>query len=128
QDCVFPATEIAWHSSTRRLAILLNRFRWEDGTKAEQRGRPFERVQTVLQIEDVTAVRSQGFSRGARDLVVSILGLRFQPGKDGAGTLELTLAGDGIIAAEVETINLRLQDVTRPYAALSGKMPAHPDR
>ena len=32
QDAVFPASEMIWKASQRRFAILLNRFRWEDGS------------------------------------------------------------------------------------------------
>ncbi len=49
----------------------------------------------------------------------------FAPGTDGMGTLTLTLAGDGAIALEVETLDLTLRDVTRPYLAPSGKAPDH---
>jgi hypothetical protein len=39
----------------------------------------------------------------------------------------LTLAGDGAIALEVECLDVTLRDVTRPYAAISGKLPMHPE-
>ncbi|MEM9716840.1 MAG: DUF2948 family protein, partial [Pseudomonadota bacterium] len=32
QDAVFPATEMTFDAKERRFAILINRFRWEDGT------------------------------------------------------------------------------------------------
>jgi hypothetical protein len=35
------------------------------------------------------------------------------------------LAGDGAIALAVETLDVALRDVTRPYLAPSGKVPAH---
>ena len=31
QDAVLPATEMQWDSKNRRFALLLNRFRWEEG-------------------------------------------------------------------------------------------------
>ena len=48
QDAVFPAAEMKWRTKARDFAILLNRFRWEDKERAEARGRPYERVQSVL--------------------------------------------------------------------------------
>ena len=54
-----------------------------------------------------------------RDLVLSLLSLTFEPGEDGAGTLRLILAGDGEIALDVECLDVRLADVTRPYIARS---------
>jgi hypothetical protein len=125
QDAVFPASEIAWRASERRLALLLNRFRWEDKPRAESRGRPVERVQSMLVIEDVLKVRSTGVQRGDADTILSILSIGFTPAEDGTGTVELTLAGDGAIAMEVECCNVVLQDVTRPYIAPSRKAPSH---
>ena len=61
------------------------------------------------------------------DMVLSILSLTFTPGEDGMGRVEITLAGDGAIALEVEAVNAALQDVTRPYVAPSRKAPEHGD-
>ena len=127
QDAVMPAAEMKWQSKARRFALLLNRFRWEDAERAEKRSRKLERVQSVLTIEDVKAVRSQGVPRGDADTVLSLLALSFEPGEDGQGTLMLTIAGDGAIAVEVEALEVVLQDVTRPYIAPSGKAPSHPE-
>jgi hypothetical protein len=57
--------------------------------------------------------------------VLSLLALDFAPGNDGTGRLTLTLAGDGAIALDVEALEVRLDDVTRPYRAPSGKVPRH---
>ncbi len=125
QDAVLPVTEMGWKPKQRRFAVLVNRFRWEDRPAAEAAGRAYERVRSVLVVEDVMAVRTQGFDRADRDLVLSVLALEFLPGQDGAGTLTLVLAGDGAVALEVEALDLRLEDVTRPYRAPSGKVPDH---
>ena len=127
QDAVFPVTEMSWDRRERRFAILLNRFRWEDKVAAERRSREFERVQTVMVIDDVMAVRSQGFDRADKDLVLSILTLAFDLGEDGSGQIEITLAGDGAIRLDVEALGVTLHDVTRPYAAPSGHAPGHPE-
>lgn len=125
QDAVFPASEISWRSAERRFALLLNRFRWEDKARAEALGRPVERVQSMLVIDDVVKVRSAGILRGDADTILSLLSLAFAPGEDGTGSVELTLAGDGAIALDVECLNITLQDVTRPYGAPSRKAPSH---
>ena len=125
QDAVLPVTEMTYDSRRRRFALMLNRFRWEDQTQAQAVGRPFERVRSVLVVEDVLAVRSQGFDRADKDLVLSLLALDFAPGEDGTGTLTLVLAGDGAVALQVEALEVRLDDVTRPYRAPSGRAPAH---
>lgn len=125
QDAVFPASEMSWQAGKRRFSLLLNRFRWEDLEAAKLRGREVERVQAVLSVSDVMKVKSQGVSREA-DTILSLLSLSFTAGEDGTGVVELTLAGDGAIQLEVETLDVTLQDVTRPYIAPSKHTPEHP--
>jgi len=125
QDAVLPVTEMTHDPKRRRFALMLNRFRWEDRSQAEAVGRAYERVRSILVVEDVLRVQSFGFDRGDKDLVLSLLALEFAPGEDGTGRLTLTLAGDGAVALDVETLDLRLEDVTRPYRAPSGKVPSH---
>ena len=125
QDAVLKVTEMQHDPKRRRFALLLNRFRWEDRVEAERLGRPFERVRSVLVIEDVLKVRSFGLDRANKNQVLSVLALDFVPGEDGTGNLTLTLAGDGAMTLEVEALEVRLDDVTRPYRAPSGQMPRH---
>lgn len=125
QDAVLPVTELRYDAKRRRFAVLLNRFRWEDRAEAERAGRAYERVRSLMVVEDVRKVQSLGFDRADKDLVLSLLSLSFEAGDDGTGRLTLTLAGDGAIALDVEAIDLRLDDVTRPYRAPSGKVPRH---
>ncbi|MFN6925085.1 MAG: DUF2948 family protein [Tabrizicola sp.] len=125
QDAVLPVTELKYDAKRRRFALLVNRFRWEDRDQAERVGRAYERVRSVLVIEDVRKVQSFGFDRGGKDLVLSLLSMEFTPAEDGSGRVTLTLAGDGAIALDVEALEVRLDDVTRPYRAPSGKAPSH---
>lgn len=125
QDAVFPASEMTWDRKKRRFALLLNRFRWEDAARATQRKRAYERVQSVLMIEDVIGVKSQGVDPRDPDMVYSLLAVSFHPSEDGMGRIELTLAGDGAIAVDVEALEVVLRDVTRPYVAPSGQAPSH---
>ena len=127
QDAVFSVGEMRLQRKKRRFAVLLNRFRWEDRDAAEARGRPFERVQALLVVDDVLGAAVQGIDLSDRDTVLSLLALEFAPGADGAGRLLLTLAGDGAVALEVECLEVSLRDVTRPYAAPSGRAPKHPE-
>jgi len=126
QDAVFTLADTHWMARARRFAILLNRFRWEDAEAAEQAGRPYERVHALLVVQDVMHVASSGVDRRDRDVVLSLLSIVFEPGAPPAGRLLLTLAGDGEIALDVECLDVALRDVTRPYAAPSGKAPRHP--
>lgn len=127
QDAVFPMSEMRYDRKARRFALLVNRFRWEDRAAAEVAKRPFERVRSLLVIEDVMAVRTSGIDRADKDLILSLLSLGFVAGEDGTGVLTLILAGDGAIALDLEALELHLDDVTRPYIAPSRKQPSHND-
>ncbi|MGB3555732.1 MAG: DUF2948 family protein [Jannaschia sp.] len=119
QDAVLPASEMRWSRRDRRLALLLNRFRWEKGT------RQAERVRTLLTVSDAIAVRGLGVVPGDPDTILSLLSLEWEPREDAAGLLRLTFAGDGTIEAQCECLDVMLRDVTRPYGAVSGKSPTH---
>lgn len=125
QDAVFPITEMSWRASERRFALLVNRFRWEDEDAARKRGRAFERVQSVLVVDNVLTVASQGIDRSDKDMVLSLLSVEFEAGEDGTGHVLLTLAGDGAIRLQVEALDVSLKDVTRPYLAPSKHAPNH---
>ncbi|MBW6419586.1 DUF2948 family protein [Celeribacter sp. PS-C1] len=125
QDAIVPMGEISYDANRRRFAFLINRFRWEDVEAAERRGRPVERVQAVLVFDDVMSARSTGVPSGDKDMILSLLSITFAAKEDGMGTVEITLAGDGTIALEVEALDATLKDVTRPYVAPSHKVPRH---
>ena len=122
QDAVLPMSELSWRPKERRFALLVNRFRWEDEGR-ERHGS--ERVQSVLVIDNVLRVASQGAERGDKDMILSLMSLGFEPGEDASGQVLLTLAGDGAIRLEVEALAVTLKDGTRPYRAPSGKAPDH---
>ncbi|MEM7076646.1 MAG: DUF2948 family protein [Pseudomonadota bacterium] len=122
QDAVFPITELNWRARDRQLAMLLNRFRWED-TSRDRHGA--ERVRALLVIDNVLSMSSLGIDRSETDTILQVLSVAFEPGNDGAGDVTLTLAGDGALRAHVEALEVRLRDVTRPYRAPSGKAPDH---
>ncbi|MCF3592877.1 DUF2948 family protein [Rhodobacteraceae bacterium LMO-12] len=124
QDAVFPISEMRFQARKRRFALLLNRFRWED--KGRERHGP-ERVQSLLVFDNVLHVASQGLDRSDPEVILSLLAISWEPGEDGTGHVLLTLAGDGAIRLEVEALEARLKDVTRPYRAPSRHVPDHPD-
>ena len=125
QDAVFPITEMGFAAKPRRFALLLNRFRWEDRAAAVKEGRPFERVRSLMVFEGVLSVRSFGIDRGEADTILSLLSVSFVPGAEGAGVVELVLAGDGGVQLQVEALDVVLTDVSRPYRAPSGHVPDH---
>jgi len=124
QDAIFPITEMKWQAKQHRFGLLLNRFRWEEGARVQTTP---ERVQSLLVIDNVLSVASQGVDRAEKDMILSILTAEFEAGEDGGGDIVLTLAGDGAIRLSVEAIEMTLKGETRPYKAISKKAPKHPE-
>ncbi|MCC1495017.1 DUF2948 family protein [Cognatishimia sp. F0-27] len=122
QDGILTGADMQWDPRRRRLALLINRVRREQPVA----GLAPERVRSVLAIDGVEAVQSQGIDRKDKDLVLSVLSITFEPTEPApSGYIVLTLAGDGLMRAKVEAIEVTLRDVTRPYRAPSGKTPDH---
>mgnify|MGYP001026538797 FL=1 len=122
QDAVFPITEMKFDRKARRFALLINRFRWEDKSRA--RHAP-ERVQALLAFDNVLGVATQGLERDDKETVLSLLTMEWDAGETPTGKLVLTLAGDGAIRLDCEALEVTLKDVTRPYVAPSKKTPSH---
>ena len=125
QDAVAQTSDMSWLKRRRRFMMLLNRFRWEDHDRATQSGRPFERVQSLLVIDNVLTIKSADIDPADKDLVLNIIGLAFEPGEDCAGRLVVTFSGDGALALDVEALDVKLKDVSRPYQARAQSAPAH---
>ncbi|MEO0748845.1 MAG: DUF2948 family protein [Pseudomonadota bacterium] len=122
QDAVLPVSEMSWRPRDRRFALLVNRFRWEDEGR-DRHGS--ERVQSLLVIDHVLRVASQGVNPREKETILALLSISFEPIEESAWQLQLTLAGDGAIRLDVEALEVTLKDVTRPYRAPSGKAPDH---
>ncbi len=127
QDAVCKTGDIHWLPKSRRLVLILRRFRWEDSVAAQLQKRPFERVQSALTIESALTLRARGIDQAEKDSVQSVLALTFSPENDGAGPLVIKLANDAEIRIDAECLDVTLADLTRPWEARSDKAPAHPD-
>jgi hypothetical protein len=110
QDAVGKLGDIAFDAPARRLTLALNRYRWEG-----KRGG--ERVRTGVQIGGVLTVSSRNLRLGAKEAVVELLSIGFEPGEAPGGVVHLTFAGGGDIRAEVECVDLVMADVSAPWPA-----------
>lgn len=111
QDAIVRVGDMGYAQGDKRFALLMNRYAWEEGGKKGQRKR------TALHFDRVEAVQAAGFNPEARDGVLDLLAIRFTPGNDPAGTIELSFAGGGSVRLTVECLEARLQDLGVAWAA-----------
>ena len=109
QDAVAKVGEITYEAKARRLTIGFNRYRWETG------GNEGERVRSGLQLGGVLNVQTRKIQRGARDAVLDVLAVTFEPGEAPGGTVTISCAGGGDLRAVVECIDAILADVSEPW-------------
>jgi len=107
QDAVAKVGEISYEAKARRLTVAFNRYRWEAGGG--------QRVRTGLQIGGVLKVQARKIRRGARDAVLEVLAVTFEPGEAPGGTITISCAGGGDLRAIVECIDVVLADVSEPW-------------
>ena len=115
QDAVLKVGDITYEKATRRLTLVFNRFRWEGGNR--------ERVRAALQLGDVQAVQTRRIRRTARDAILELLAVSFEPGEAPGGVLTLAFAGGGDLRATVECIDAVLADISTPWS--TPRAPGH---
>jgi Protein of unknown function (DUF2948) len=111
QDSIAKIGGIRFDPKARRLTMELNRFRWESGTT--------DRVRSVFQVGSVLAVQSRKLRRTAKDAVVEVLSVEFEPGEAPGGDLKVRFSGDGVLRVSVECIDAVLADVSVSWPAKS---------
>lgn len=121
QDAIAKIGDFVHLPKQRRFAFVANRFIWEGA--GEQRRGPFARVRAGCHFDDVIAVRQQNLRMDAKDGVLDLLAIRFEPGVDGAGAVMIDFAGGGAIRLDVESLNAQLTDISDPWP--TSTKPAH---
>lgn len=107
QDAVAKIGDIRFEKASRRLTIAFNRYRWE--------GEGGERIRSALQLGSVLAVEARRLRRGAKDAIVELLTMTFEPGEAPGGTLTLSFAGGGDLRVSLECIDAILADISTPW-------------
>lgn len=115
QDAVLKVGDLAFLPKQRRFALVANRYRWEGA--GSSRAKTGERVRCGLHFDGVLKVQASKIRQDAKDAVLSLLALGFEPGEDGAGTVTLTFSGGGAIRLDVEAIDAQLADLTQAWPA-----------
>lgn len=117
QDSVMRSDEISWQPGARRLMLMLRRYRWE-ASKRNEDG-PGERVACALRIDGVLGVRCRGFDFRGSVQVAELLALTFD-GCDGcAGNLRVHCANRMEIQADVECLEICMEDLSEPWTSVA---------
>jgi hypothetical protein len=103
----------------RRFVALLNRYCWE-GCGDQAVG---ERRRAGLHFDGVLGVKALNVRQDDPNAVIELLALKFTPTSDGAGLIDLLLAGGGRVRLEVEAIDATLRDMEEHWPATA--RPAH---
>ena len=109
------AAEITFEPKARRLTLAFNRYRWEAGGGA--------RVRSGLQLGGVLRFETRHIRCDAKDAVLEILAMTFEPTEAPGGVVTLTCAGGGDLRATVECVEAVLADVSPPWP--TPRKPAH---
>jgi hypothetical protein len=115
QDAVAKLGDVGFDARARQLTIAFNRYRWENDAA--------ERVRCAFQLGSVLTIQARRLRRGAKDAVVELLTLSFEPGEAPGGVLTLSFAGGGDLRVTVECIDAVLADVSQPWP--TPRTPAH---
>lgn len=109
QDAVAKIGDIQFDARGRLLTIGFNRYCWEVGSDL--------RVRSGLQVGSVIGLQARHLRRHARDAVVELLTIAFEPDEEPGGALVLSFSGGGDLRARVECVDLVLADVSAPWPA-----------
>ena len=109
QDALVRLADIRYLAKPRQFAIVANRFAWEQQPKSERR-------RSGLHFEHVLNVKQQGIVEQAKDAVLSLLAITFEPGPEPSGTVVLTFSANCAIKLNVEYLDLQLKDLGGAWA------------
>ena len=108
QSAAVRCDEIAWDRKSRRLVLMLSRYRWEADDKS--------RVRAALRIDSVTGVQRKAWPAG--EAVLELLAVTFED-----AALVLSFAAGPTLRVSVECPDLVLEDLTDPWPAI--RAPKH---
>ena len=114
QDAVIRVGDVGYLPKTRRFALLLNRYRWEDELDDENCCR---RVRSGLHFDGVLRVQVLNIRQDDPEAVLELLAIQFTPTGDGGGLIDLRCAAGGCIRLHVECIEAVLSDIGGPWQA-----------
>ncbi len=121
QDAVIRVGDMGFAKSDNRFAAIMNRYAWEEGTQ-KSKG---HRRRAAIHFDKVSEVKSKGINLSARDGILDLLSISFEPSEAPNGVITLSFAGGGTVELVVECLELRLSDLGASWAAKA--TPSHDD-
>ena len=127
QDALIKITNMKWAKKKRRFLILMTRFCWELGDLAISGKKYYQRVNSIMSIETVLAVKSKGIDQTKTSIILSLLTIKYHNSKSQVKEIELIFSGGGNLILSVECIDMILKDVSEPFQSGASNMPTHLD-
>jgi hypothetical protein len=109
QDAVIRVADMTYVPGQKRFAAVLNRFEWEKAVRGDSKH--YRRRRTALRFDRVFGAKMRNVKPGARERVLSLLAVRFEPKEAPGGFVTLTFSGGASIQLQVECIEAELRDL-----------------
>lgn len=120
QDAIGRLGDFRYDKPERHFTAEFNRYQWEAADKGRK-----QRIRSALRLHDVMEVQAKNLKMAAREAVVELLAIEFEPGEAPGGTVLMVFAGGGEMRLEVECVDALLADVSSPWP--TRRAPEHAD-
>jgi hypothetical protein len=108
QDALVPVCDMEYLTDEKRFIAVANRFKWE--AAADGARQSYERTLTGLCFEEVSAVRTKGFSRADRDRILNLLTIDAEP-----AAVTFAFSDGASLRLDVAAIRCHVQDIGEPW-------------
>jgi len=127
QDAVVRVGDLAYLRGERRFAAVLNRFDWPTTMPKGRRRAENLRRRSGLRFERVLGAQLQGIDLNAKDAVLNLLAIHYEPSgeDDPQGHITLLFSGGSAVRLHVECIEAELKDLGAAWRAK--QRPQHPE-
>lgn len=121
QDALVAIKDIGWFAADKRLALVINRFRWEVPTDAEGM---WSRTHSALVFHDVDTVRHIDMPLGEPDRLLELLAIGVEASEPSRSVVLLRFAARRSIRVEAPKLLCHLEDLGEPWP--TRWRPTHP--